>query len=322
MDTPKTLLEAIRYFSDPDTCLNYMVSRRWPDGATCPHCGSKDAHFIRSRRIWRCRGCQKQYSVKVGTIFEDSPLGLDKWLAGVWLITNAKNGISSCEIARALGVTQKSAWFLLHRIRLAMRQGTIEKLSGTVEADETFIGGLARNMHTSDRKRKITGRGVSGKEVVMGLLERHGNDGKKKSRVVAKHVGDRSRETLHGQVREVVEPGSALYSDEFGGYSGIDAEYAHEVINHAEEYVNGIVHTNGMENFWSLLKRGLKGTYISVEPWHLFRYIDEQAFRFNERADEKGDAGRFEKVASNMAGKRLTYKQVTGWDKWEESPAT
>lgn len=174
LDNIKTLQEAVIYFSDKDRCLSYIASKRWPNGPVCPRCGFNKAGFMPSRRIWKCKnpGCRKQFSVKVGTIMEDSPLGLDKWLVGIWLIVDAKNGISSCEIARALGITQKSAWFLLHRIRLAMQTGTFEKLSGEVEADETYIGGKARNMHQDKRKEKIKGSGGAGKTIVLGALER------------------------------------------------------------------------------------------------------------------------------------------------------
>ncbi len=256
-------------------------------------------YYLKTRRVWKCRSCKKQFSVKVGTIFEDSPLGLDKWLPAVWLIANCKNGISSYELAKDLGVQQKSAWFMLHRIRLAMQTGTFEKLSGQVEADETYIGGKARNMHKSKREQKIQGRGASGKVAVMGLLERHGE-------VRTRVVPDTKSRTLQVEVRENVEPGSEVHTDALASYRGLDPEYVHNVVDHAEWYVDGHVHTNGLENFWSLLKRGIKGTYVSVEPYHLFRYLDEQAFRFNER--EGQDADRFSKVA----GRRLTYRQLTG----------
>lgn len=173
---PKTLLEAIRFFSDPETCVTFMSLLRWPNGVTCPRCAAQDVSFLSTRRIWKCRSCKKQFSVKVGSIMEDSPLGLDKWLAAIWMIANCKNGVSSYEIHRALGITQKSAWFLLHRIRLAMQTGTFQKLSGTVEADETYIGGLAKNMHKAEREKRIMGTGGSGKAIVMGILERHGKD--------------------------------------------------------------------------------------------------------------------------------------------------
>jgi transposase-like protein len=245
----------------------------------------------------------KQFSVKVGTIFEDSPLGLDKWLVAGWLLANSKNGISSHEMARHLGVTQKTSWFMMHRLRRAMQTGTFEKLSGEVEADETFIGGKARNMHKKKREEKIQGRGASGKVAVMGLLERHGE-------VRTKVVPDTKKRTLQVEVRENVEPGSELYTDALKSYQGLDPEYVHQVIDHAEKYVEGKIHTNGLENFWSLLKRCFHGTYVSVEPFHLFRYLDEEAFRFNERDGQ--DADRFRKALWSVAGQRLTYSELTG----------
>jgi transposase-like protein len=302
---PKTLLEAIRYFSDLHVSTEYVAKLRWPDGPVCPKCGTLDEkhYYIKSRRVWKCRACKKQFSVKVGTIFEDSPIGLDKWLAAIWMIANCKNGVSSYEIHRAIGVTQKTAWFMMHRIRLAMQTGTFEKLSGEVEVDETYIGGKARNMHKDKREQKISGRGASGKIAVMGLLERHGEA---RTRVVP----DTKRRTLQVEVRENVEPGSEVHTDALASYQGLDSEYVHNVVDHAETYVRGHVHTNGLENFWSLLKRGIKGTYVSVEPYHLFRYLDEQAFRFNERGDE--DKDRFAKTLGAVAGKRLTYDDLTG----------
>lgn len=303
---PKTLQEAIIYFSDKETCTTFMAQLRWPEGVTCPNCEGKAVSYLSTRFMWKCKACKKQFSVKVGTIMEDSPIGLDKWLAAIWLIANAKNGVSSYEIHRALGVTQKSAWFLLHRIRLAMQTGTFEKMSGTVEVDETFIGGLARNMHKHVREAKISGTGGAGKAVVMGLLERHGNDSKVRTKVIF----NRSNETLQDEVRRHVEPGSEVFTDAFKSYRGLAAEYVHQFTNHAEEYVRGNVHTNGIENFWSLLKRSIKGTYVSVEPFHLFRYLDEQAFRFNER--KKTDGQRFLEVISLIQGKRLEYKQLIG----------
>jgi transposase-like protein len=302
---PKTLLEAVRYFADLDVATEYVAWLRWPEGPVCPKCGVLDPkhYYLKTRRVWKCRACKKQFSVKVGTIFEDSAIGLDKWLPAVWLIANCKNGISSYELAKDLGVTQKTAWFMLHRIRLAMQTGTFEKLSGQVEADETYIGGKARNMHKSKREQKIQGRGMSGKVAVMGLLERHGE-------VRTKVVPDTRSRTLQVEVRENVEPGSEIHMDALHSYRGLDPEYIHNVVDHAEKYVDGHVHTNGLENFWSLLKRGIKGTYVSVEPYHLFRYLDEQAFRFNER--EGQDADRFSKVAGSVAGRRVTYLELTG----------
>ena len=241
---PQTLVEAIRYFSDPDNCLTFLVPLLWPNGITCPRCESADHSFISTRRLWKCRGCKKQFSVKVGTIMEDSPLGLDKWLTGMWLIVNAKNGISSYEIHRAIGITQKSAWFLLHRIRLAMQSGTFGKLSGEVEVDETFIGGKARNMHKDKRAEKIHGRGAAGKEIVIGVLERGGE-------VRTKVIPNTKKGTVQAQVREHVEAGSLVCSDALKSYDGLAPDYVHEAVDHAVEYVRGNVHTNGLENFWS-----------------------------------------------------------------------
>lgn len=306
MRTPTTLLEAVTYFSDPNTCREFMVNLRWPDGiVTCPHCGSTEPRFMEKRGIWQCKNkeCRKQFSVKVGTIFEDSPLPLQKWLPVLWLLANAKNGISSYEIHRAIGVTQKTAWFMLHRVRLAMQTESFCKLQGEVEVDETYIGGKARNMHKARRAEKIKGTGGMGKTAVMGLLERHGE-------VRTKVVPNVRRDTLQPEVRKHVEPGSAVFSDDLHSYRGLGDEFVHEVVNHAEEYVRGRVHTNSLENFWSLFKRTVNGTYVSVEPFHLFRYLDEQEFRFNSR--KTNDADRFLYVASAVSGKRLTYRELIG----------
>jgi len=303
---PKTLQDVIKFFADADTCVTFMAQIRWPEGVTCPNCEGKAVSYLSTRYVWKCKACKKQFSVKVGTVMEDSPIGLDKWLAAIWLIANAKNGISSCEISRALGVTQKSAWFLLHRIRLAMQNGTFEKMGGTVEADETFIGGLSRNMHKHAREAKITGTGGAGKVIVFGLLERNTTGSKVRTKVVF----DRTRETLHGEIRRHVEAGAEVFTDAHKSYGGLSPEYVHQFVDHAERYVDGNVHTNSMENFWSLLKRSIKGTYVSVEPFHLFRYLDEQAFRFNQRKVK--DADRFVETVKQIAGKRLTYDELTG----------
>jgi transposase-like protein len=304
---PESLQEAILFFSDQENCLNYLVTRRpeWKDGVVCPKCGSKKVSFLKNQLRWQCsaRHPKRQFSVKVGTIFEDSPLGLDKWLPAMWLIMNCKNGISSCEIARALDVTQKTAWFMLHRIRLAQQGKQGGKLGGEVEIDETFIGGKARNMHKSKRARVISGTGGKDKEIVLGILERGGN-------VRVMHIENRRKAELQAHVREHVEAGAAIFTDELLSYDGLNEDFKHQVINHAIEYANGNVHTNGMENFWSLVKRQLHGTYISVEPFHLFRYIDEQAFRFNNR--RMTDAQRFDIGLREIVGKRLTYAELTG----------
>lgn len=305
---PQTLVEAIRYYSDLDLATKTFSALRWPDGVSCPYCQSKKNFYVPSRRIWKCKSCRKQFSPKVGTICEDSAIGLDKWLVAMWMIANDKNGISSHELHRAIGVTQKSAWFMLQRIRLAMQTGAFEKAAGAVEVDETFIGGKARNMHKHIRERKVTGTGGKDKTAVIGVLERGGN-------IRVSVIGSRRKKPLQSHVKDHVVPGAELFTDALKSYEGLETEYVHQVIDHAVEYVKGHVHTNGLENFWSLLKRTLSGTYISVEPFHLFRYLDEQAFRFNERRNARGDLGRFKKVAGACAGKRLTFKEVTGKEK-------
>lgn len=301
---PKTLQEAIKHFSsDEMLCIEFFASIRWQDGiAICPICESDKTSFLATRKVWKCKACKKQFSVKVGTILEGSNISLDKWICGIWLIVNAKNGISSYEIHRSIGITQKSAWFMLHRIRAAMKTGSFEKLAGEVECDETFIGGKAKNMHKSKREKVIQGRGSVGKTAVFGALERKG-------RVLAKVIHSTNRETLHNEVKEKVETGANLFTDEWLSYRGLDSDYVHQVINHGIEYVKDNVHTNGIENFWALLKRTLKGTYVSVEPFHLARYLDEQVFRFNERKTK--DKDRFLKAVEGISGKRLTYKQLT-----------
>jgi len=307
MALPSTLKEAIIYFADVKVCNQFLADLRWADGRVrCPQCDSDNVTYLASVNRYKCYGkhSRAQFSLKVGTIFEDSPIGLDKWLCAMWLIVNCKNGISSCEMARDLGITQKSALFLDHRIRFALYSGSFDKLSGHVEADETFIGGKARNMHKGKRAERITGRGGNDKTAVLGILER---GGKVRTSVVA----NRKKKTLQAEVRQHVQAGSALYTDFLLSYDGLEADYAHQVVDHAVEYVNGNVHTNGLENYWSLLKRCISGTYVSVEPFHLFRYLDEQAFRYNNRKD-MNDFDRFKLAASQIVGKRLTWKQATG----------
>ncbi len=296
-------MEAIRYFSDIDVCTDFVANIIWPSGPFCPACGCMEYSYLTTRRLWKCKACKRQYSVKVGTIFENSPLPLSKWLPAVWLIANSKNGISSHELRRALGVTQKSAWFMLHRIRLAMQTESF-LLSGEVEVDETYIGGKARNMHAAKRKAKgITAGRPKHQTAVLGMIERGG-------RVRAEVVPNVKGPTLHSQIKGSVARGSAIYTDAYPSYRGLERTFDHQTVDHAVRYVDGRVHTNGIENFWSVLKRGLNGTYISVEPFHLFRYIDERAFTFNER--HSTDSERFESALSGTKGRRLTYASLTG----------
>src|SRR5579863_677197 len=307
---PETLQQVILHFSNPDNVLAFAKRMRWPEGKpTCPRCQSQENSYLATRRVWECKGCRKQFSVKQGSIFEDSPISLDKWLIAMWMIADCKNGISSYEVSRDLAVSQKCAWFMLHRIRLAMQNGSIEKFSGPIEADETYVGGKAEFMHMDKRTRKLAegklGRGGFGKAIVFGLLDRN----TKKARV--KVVKTPRKGELRGEIRKHVEVGSPVYTDALKSYRGLtDDGFVHDFIDHAEAYARGAVHTNGMENFWSLFKRSLKGTYVSVEPYHLQAYADEQAFRFNER--HATDAERFDLAVRQIVGKRITFDELTG----------
>ncbi len=314
MSEPKSLQQAILYFSKPDNCTQYLAERRWPNGVICPGCGSDKVSYNAARRTWKCGShhSRREFSVKVGTIFEDSPISLDKWLAATWMITNCKNGISSYEVGRALKVTQRTAWFMLHRIRLALQGSPTVKLGGPgteIEVDETFIGGKARNMHVgSARRKRLNQTGVIGKTPIVGILERDGE-------IRAGVITTRRKNVLQGEIVKHVEAGSSIYTDALMSYIGLNEKFEHQVIDHAEKYVDGKIHTNGLENFWSLLKRGLKGTYVSVEPFHLFRYLDEQVFRYNNRATKNNpmdDGDRFDAVVRRIVGKRLTWSELTG----------
>lgn len=311
ISAPETLFEAMSYFSNEDKAHEFLISLRWPNAEVrCPRCHHMEVSYVKTRKVWKCKTCanKKQFSIKVGTVMEDSPIKIGTWLCAFWLIANAKNGISSYEIHRALGVTQKTAWFMLHRIRLAMQDGSFFTFKGDVEADETYIGAKARYMHKERRTKK--GNAAFAKTPIQGLLERT-KEGKP-SRVKLKVLNTTRKTEIQTMVRDIVEQGSEVYTDSLRSYQGLEDSYVHEVIDHLESYARGKVHTNGMENFWSLLKRALKGTYVAVEPFHLFRYCDEQAFRFNERKNEDGDKGRFFKALSGYAGKGLKYAKLIG----------
>jgi transposase-like protein len=315
METPQTLQAAIEFFADEDRCHQYLIQMRWPDGKVCcPTCFAENPRWLAKQRRFQCknRHPKNQFSVKVGTIFEDSPIALKSWLLAVWQISNCKNGISSYELARAIGVTQKTAWFMNHRIRLAMQNEDGGQLNGEVEVDETYIGGKARNMNRQQRKRNLAGAGFknawAGKVAVMGLLERHPEKGKSKVRTLP--VDNIRTYRLNQEVSKHIEDGSTVYTDALGSYRPLSLYYQHRVIDHAEKYVDGVVHTNGLENYSSLLKRAIRGTYVSVEPFHLFRYLDEQAFRFNERSGNDGE--RFEHTLKHVTGKRITFEKLTG----------
>jgi transposase-like protein len=317
---PKTLQEAVVYFADPDRAFEYAKKLRWPDGnVVCPRCDVAKNSFVKTRRLWFCYACKRQFTIKVKTIMEDSPITLDKWMTAFWLLANAKNGICSHELGRAIGVTQTTAWFMLQRIREVMKKHTCDtsKIGGegsTVEADETFVGGKVKNMHRSRRLRFAQQEGFvgasTGKTIVQGILDRN------LRKVRATVVPNVTRETLQNAILKNVKFGSTIYTDNAVAYdNGMQRRFIHDVVNKTETYVRGQVHVNGMENFWSLLKRSLRGTYVAVEPFHLSRYVDEQVFRYNHRKDgerKMTDAERFSAVMSQVLGRRLTYSDLTG----------
>ena len=337
---PKTLQEAIIYFADPANCREYLVARRWPDGVICPKCGSQNVIFMEKYNRWNCREKHEspQFTLKTGTVMEDSPISLSKWLPVMWLLVNCKNGISSYEVHRAVGITQKSAWFMLHRIRMAMKDADYRTKLGTpgpggtgageahaakdewdhadkaIEADEAFFGGKVTNMHAwrvQKMREEYPDALAEGYEVrkdnktpVLGMFDR------KTRQVRAKVIPNVKRETLQNEILKNVKYGSAVYTDEAVTHNTLRQKFVHETVNHAETYVNGKVHTNSLENFWSVTKRSLTGTYIAIEPFHLDRYLDEMTFRFN--AKSKSDAQRFNKVLGQVTGRRLTYESLTG----------
>lgn len=302
MNEPNTLMEAIAHFADPDRALFAFVALRWPTGVWCPRCGMPDPSFISTRRIWKCKSCRRQFSAKVGTVMEDSPLGLDKWMTGIWLVANAKNGISSHEIGRALGITQKSAWFMAHRIRHALMMGSFDKLDGEVEVDQTFIGPDKRKMNEDARERFERLPEGTERTVVQSAVERGGDA---RSRVIA----DTSRRAIHGAVRDAVEPGSQIYTDEHVSFDRLDG-YERATVNHGEgQYRNGDAYTNTVEGYFNLFKRCVKGTWISVSPWHTNRYLADQDFRWNERKAD--DGRRFRMATRTVTGRRMTYARLT-----------
>jgi transposase-like protein len=316
VEEPKTLQEAILHFSDIGRCIAYLAQSRWPDGAVCPTCGRKDVSYVEKRRVWQCKSRHPkcQFSIKVGTIFEDSPISLTKWLPCMWMLANCKNGVSSWEIHRALGVTKKTAWFMLHRVRVALKDERLHKFEGPVETDETYVGPDPRKMHKDRRIRRVHtemlgGNRYVGKTAVHGVLDRE------LRQVRTKVLPNVRRETLQNAVLNHVAPMAKVYTDNLPAYDALAKGFIHEVVNHAKEYVNGQVHTQGIDNYWSLLKRTLRGTYVAVEPFHLDRYLDEQAFRYNNRAttdNPLNDADRFALAVMQIVGRRVTYAELTG----------
>jgi transposase-like protein len=320
MPEPKTLQEAIVYFSDADRAFEFAKKLRWPDGnVVCPRCEKAKNSFVKTRKLWFCYACKRQFTIKVKTIMEDSPIGLDKWMTAFWLLANAKNGISSHELGRAVGVTQTTAWFMLQRIREVLKKHSFDssKIGGEgneIEVDETFVGGKVKNMHKARRVRFARQEGFAGastgKTIVQGILDRN------LRKVRAKVVPNVTREVLQDEILKNVRYGSTVYTDNAVAYDhGLQRRFVHDFVNKTEAYVKGRVHVNGMENFWSLLKRSLKGTYVAVEPFHLSRYVDEQVFRYNYRKDgdrKMTDSERFAVAMSQVLGRRLTYSDLTG----------
>lgn len=302
--------EEVPHYSDPDVCHELMLSIKWPTGKiSCPHCGAKGDRIgqVKTRRLIRCKDCRKQISVKVDTIFEDSPLPLQKWFVAIWCVANCKNGISSHELGRAIGVRQATAWFMLGRIRKAMEAGNFTKQDGDHEADTTYIGGKAANMHKGVREKKITGRGAANKTAVHGVLKR--TDGENHSTVRTSVITSESAEKLMADVRRHVKRGCRIFTDEAAAYGDLALTHIHRAIDHSKCYAIGQIHVNGMENFWSLLKRTLGGTYVSIAPFHLYRYVVEQTWRYNNRQNDDGT--RFQRALGCVVGKKLTYRLLT-----------
>lgn len=311
-DMPKSLQQAVLYFADLDLCRELMREMKWPDGKiTCQHCGASGDRIgeVKTRNMIRCKDCRKQISATVGTVFESSHISLDKWFVALWAVVNCKNGISSHELGRAIDVPQKTAWFMVQRIRAALEEGGW-KFDGPAEADTTYVGGESRNMHKAKRERKIRGRGSVGKTAVHGVLQR--STAEQPSQVRAEVIGSEDAQRLLPSVRRNVRWGAEVYTDSASAYGDLCLSHLHRQIDHAKAYAEGNVHTNGLENFWSLFKRTLRGTYIAVAPFHLFRYVAEQAWRFNQRTLD--DCGRFLLALRGVVGKRLTYRVLTAQD--------
>ncbi len=309
--TPKTLLEAVTYFSDDAKCVEFLEKFLWESGKPCcPNCGSDNVSKLNFRPAYRCRekGCMKSFSLKSVSIMNHSPLPITKWVPAIWFIINHKNGVSSCEVARALGITQKSAWHLCHRIRSVVSNGSFEKMKGTIEIDETFIGGKEQFKHRLNNSSLQQWRDRQGskksKTVVMGMVERGGE-------FRGAVVDTNGRKKMLPEIIANVAEGSTVYTDGLSAYDTLHTTFNHSKVDHGrKEYVRGDVHTNTIENFWSCFKRSIKGTYIQIASFHTDRYLDEQAFRFNYR--KLTDAGRFEMAVGKIFGKRLPYSVLTG----------
>lgn len=295
-----TLLQMMTAFPDEQSAVDHFTAIRWKGGAYCPHCGSTRVYHFSDQRNHKCGDCRKRFSIKVGTIFEDSKIPLRTWMLAIWMITSHKRGIASTTLAKDLGVTQKTAWFMTQRLRHAIRTKSFNRpLTGEVEIDETYIGGKAANRHKGDPKN---GPGTSGKVAVIGALERGGD-------VVATVIDRTDTATLDGFAHAVVDPAATISTDEHAGYRHLGRTFAHGVVRHsAGEFSRGGFHTNGIEGFWALLKRQIVGIHHFVTPKHLNRYVGESTWRFNAR--NLGEGERVNALLAQATG-RLTYRELT-----------
>lgn len=301
-DEFNNLYELTQYLKDEQTTIDYFVAKRWEDAICCPHCDCKKVYHFSDKRRYKCSKCRKQFTARTGTIFEDSKLSLRKWFIAIYLITSHKKGISSHQLARDLGVTQKTAWFILHRIRYALGQCDLDiQLDNDVELDETYVGGKNKNRHWDKKVKNSQGRSIVDKAPVFGMVERGG-------KLIAKVVPDVTGKTLKSIIYETIKTTATLMTDEYLGYTGLNKLYKHCIVNHgAKQYVNGNAYTNTMEGFWSLLKRGIMGIYHQLSRKHLQKYVDEFVFRYNYRKLKEGE--RVNKMLS-LCCTRMTYKNL------------